>query len=160
LFWLFLFFFFFFRRFFDRLSSSGLVAEYLSQLPLSTFKWAIAGRSREKLEKVKQMIEKNGQHHVDIIIASSTDPASLDFVKDTSVVISTVGPFMKYGRPLVDACVKHSTHYIDSTGESPFVKAYSEAHHETAKQAQIKLVSFCGFDSIPSDLGVFFLVER
>jgi len=141
--------------------TGGLVAEYLASQPMATFRFAIAGRSRDKLDQIKNRLESSGVHSIDILIASSSDSKSLEEMSSrTAVVISTVGPFMKYGRPLVDACLKTKTHYIDSTGETPFVKKYSDELHSEAKKAGVKLVSFCGFDSIPSDLGTFHLVNQ
>merc|ERR1711916_140119 len=83
--------------------TGGLVAEYLARQPMAAFRFAIAGRSRDKLDQIKNRLESSGVHSIDILIASSSGSKSLEEMSSrTAVVISTVGPFMKYGRPLVD----------------------------------------------------------
>jgi short subunit dehydrogenase-like uncharacterized protein len=69
-------------------------------------------------------------------------------------VISTVGPFIKYGTPLVEACIRQETHYVDTTGEYPWIKKIIDQFHEKAKENKVIIVPACGFDSIPSDIGV------
>lgn len=93
---------------------------------------------------------------MDVLIGDSGDRESLDrIVRQTRVVLSTVGPFTKYGGLLVEACVENQTHYIDSTGEYNFVKSLIDKHHNKARQDGTLIVPCCGFDSIPSDLGTF-----
>jgi len=141
-----------------------LAFEYLVQNAPEGFKYAVAGRNKTQLEAVRGWVANRvgaDAERVEIIIADSTDQNSIDeMVKQTKVILSTVGPFMKYGTPLVDACVRFGTHYVDSTGESPFVQSIINKYHDTAKKQGTVLVPMCGFDSIPSDMGVFFIQKE
>ena len=115
--------------------------------------WAIAGRDEDKLNKLQSELASK----VDIIIANSDDSASLDeMTKQTQVIISTVGPYLKYGEPLIKSCAKNGTDYVDLTGEAIFIKDMMDKYQDTAKQSGARIVNSCGFDSIPSDLGVYF----
>lgn len=119
----------------------------------SNVTWAIAGRDEEKLNELQSKLESK----VDIIIANSKDSASLDeMTKQTQVIISTVGPYLKYGEPLIKSCAENGTDYVDLTGEAIFIKDMMDKYQETAKQSGARIVNSCGFDSIPSDLGVYF----
>jgi len=123
----------------------------------SNITWAIAGRDEDKLNKLQSKLESK----VDIIIANSKDPASLDdMTKQTQVIISTVGPYLKYGEPLIKSCAENGTDYVDLTGEAIFIKDMMDKYQDTAKQSGARIVNSCGFDSIPSDLGVYFLQEK
>ena len=135
-----------------------LVAEYLSHNYLShEVRWAVAGRNREKLDQVMKQLNL----HVDIIEADSTDENSLKAMADqTNVVLTVVGPYLRYGEPLVKACVEAGTHYCDLTGEMPFIFDMIDKYHDKAKQMQVKIVHSCGFDSIPSDIGSAFLQQQ
>lgn len=129
-------------------------------------KWAIAGRDQEKLEKLQtelSVAHKGGieKAKVDIIIANSNDDASLDeMTKQTQVIISTVGPYLKYGEPLVKSCTKNGTDYVDLTGEAIFIKDMMDKYQDDAKKSGARIVNSCGFDSIPSDLGVYFTQQQ
>ncbi|MGP9688583.1 saccharopine dehydrogenase family protein [Psychrobacter sp. AOP22-C1-C5] len=115
--------------------------------------WAIAGRDEEKLNKLQSELDSK----VDIIIADSKDVASLDkMTEQTQVIISTVGPYLKYGEPLIKSCAEKGTDYVDLTGEAIFIKDMMDKYQDTAKQTGARIVNSCGFDSIPSDLGVYF----
>lgn len=119
----------------------------------SNVTWAIAGRDEEKLNELQSKLESK----VDIVIANSNDPASLDkMTKQTQVIISTVGPYLKYGEPLIKSCAENGTDYVDLTGEAIFIKDMMDKYQDTAKQSGARIVNSCGFDSIPSDLGVYF----
>ncbi|MED6318192.1 MAG: saccharopine dehydrogenase NADP-binding domain-containing protein [Pseudomonadota bacterium] len=119
----------------------------------SNVTWAIAGRDEEKLNELQSKLESK----VDIIIANSKDSASLDeMTKQTQVIISTVGPYLKYGEPLIKSCAENGTDYVDLTGEAIFIKDMMDKYQDTAKQSGARIVNSCGFDSIPSDLGVYF----
>ena len=123
----------------------------------SNITWAIAGRDEDKLNTLQSKLESK----VDIIIANSKDPASLDdMTKQTQVIISTVGPYLKYGEPLIKSCAENGTDYVDLTGEAIFIKDMMDKYQDTAKQSGARIVNSCGFDSIPSDLGVYFLQEK
>ena len=119
----------------------------------SNVTWAIAGRDEKKLNELQSTLESK----VDIVIANSNNPASLDeMTKQTQVIISTVGPYLKYGEPLIKSCAENGTDYVDLTGEAIFIKDMMDKYQETAKQSGARIVNSCGFDSIPSDLGVYF----
>lgn len=132
-----------------------LVAAYL--LKNANCRWAMAGRNQSKLEKLRTNLGAEAQG-VPILTADSHDEKSLSALcAQSRVVISTVGPYWQHGSKLVASCVLNKTHYVDLTGETPWVREMIDAHHETASQKKIKIVHFCGFDSIPSDLGVLAL---
>ncbi len=140
--------------------TGGLTADYLArwQGP-EKFRWAIAGRSREKLEAVQARLRQLGAK-VDLVIADSGDDASLRaLARAARVVITTVGPYIRYGEPLVRACVEEGTDYVDLTGEPMFVDRMIERYHARAAEQRVKIVNACGFDSIPHDLGAFFAVQ-
>ena len=133
-----------------------LVTEYLfNKFGSSKIKWAIAGRDLGKLKKVRsQVADKN----IPIFIADSFDEESLlKFVKKTKVICSTVGPYSLYGTKLVKLCVENYTNYCDITGEAHWIRTLIDNFHEEAKSKKIKIVNSCGFDSIPSDMGVYFI---
>jgi short subunit dehydrogenase-like uncharacterized protein len=118
-------------------------------------RWAIAGRSREKLEALAATT-----HPTDIIVADSQDHAAIDaLVRRARVVATTAGPYLRHGTPLVDACVEHGVHYVDITGETPWVKRLVDRHHATAAARGTRIIPFCGFDSVPSDLGTLAVVD-
>ena len=123
----------------------------------SEINWAIAGRDQEKLNELQSKLASK----VDIIIANSDDAASLDaMTEQTQVIISTVGPYLKYGEPLIKSCVDNGTDYVDLTGEAIFIKDMMDKYQEAAKQSGARIVNSCGFDSIPSDLGVYFTQKQ
>ena len=118
-------------------------------------KWAMGGRNLTKLEKVRsEVADKN----VPLIIADSNDKVSLlNMVNRTKVICTTVGPYAKYGSNLVEACIKSHIHYCDLAGEVQWMHKMIDRHHEEAKINGSKIVHACGFDSIPSDMGVYFI---
>ena len=119
-------------------------------------KWAIAGRNLEKL----QAVSKNLAPEIEILVADSDDEAGLnDICSRSKVVLSTAGPFHRYGSKLVKACVENGSHYVDITGENFWVKGLIENHHEEALRKGIRIIPSCGFDSIPSDIGTFYAVR-
>ena len=92
------------------------------------------------------------------MIADSEQPESLDHtLSQTRVVVSTVGPFKIYGTPVIEACIRQKTHYLDICGEHPWIKSIIDNYHTQAKENKVMIVNSCGFDSVPSDLGVFVL---
>lgn len=136
-----------------------LVAEYLAERATGV-KWALAGRNQARLEAVRAYIAvtAGAPRDLPILVADGLDPASVeDVARRTRVVCTTVGPFAKYGSALVAACAKHGTDYCDITGEVHWIREMIEAHHAEAERTGARIVHCCGFDSIPSDLGVFFL---
>jgi len=146
--------------------TGALVVKYLAERALhnnESFTWAIAGRSKQKLEQIKaQAVEKNPEcKDLQIVIADVTDQKSIDaMVAQTRVLLTTAGPYNLYGRPVVEACVRIGTSYVDLTGEVNFAKAVMEEFHTQAQQKGVFIVSSCGYDSIPSDLGTMMLIEE
>ena len=142
-----------------------LVVEYLIKsygVRNQHFTWAIAGRSLSKLEKLKDSLKKLDSLSPDIptIQVDSLDSKSLDTMTSSCrLVITTVGPYMKFGIQLVESCVKNSTHYCDLTGEVPFIRQSIDLFHSKAKENSCKIIHSCGFDSIPSDIGVLLLQQ-
>ena len=138
-----------------------LVADYLrarTQAGLE-LKWAIAGRNPEKLAAVAANLNLAGD--VARIAADSSDPAVMDaLAARTRAVLTTVGPYQLYGGPLVAACARAGTDYVDLCGEVNFMRAMIDAHDATAKETGARIVFSCGFDSIPFDLGVFVLEQE
>ena len=133
-----------------------LVTEYLfNKYGSSKIKWAIAGRNLDKLKKIRSEV---ADEKIPMFIADSFDEESLlKFVKKTKVVCSTVGPYSLYGTKLVKLCVENNTNYCDITGEAHWIRNLIDQFHEEAKSKKIKIVNSCGFDSIPSDMGVYFI---
>ncbi|MDX1755034.1 MAG: saccharopine dehydrogenase NADP-binding domain-containing protein [Marinobacter sp.] len=120
--------------------------------------WAIAGRSEGKLEQVKAAI---GAPELPAILADAGDPVALEnMCRQTRVVVSTVGPYALYGEPLIQACVAYGTDYCDLTGEVQWIRQMIGRYEDQAKASGARIVHCCGFDSIPSDLGVWFLQEE
>jgi short subunit dehydrogenase-like uncharacterized protein len=135
--------------------TGALTAEYLAGVS-GAGRWAIAGRSREKLEAVRGRLSAD----VPVIVADVGDPASLRaMAESTRVIITTVGPYIHYGEPVVAACAAAGTHYVDLTGEPEFVDLMWLRHQEQAQRTGAKLVHSCGFDSIPYDLGALYTVN-
>ncbi len=134
-----------------------LVAEHVVRRR-PALRLALAGRSRHKLERVRDDLAAldPAARDLPLVLADALEAASIGAVAARArVVCSTVGPFARYGRELARACAEQGTHYCDSTGETHFVRALIDAHHARAAQTGARLVPCCGFDSIPSDLGVF-----
>lgn len=120
-------------------------------------RWALGGRSQEKLERVRGELGA-GAEALPIVIADAGDEAALrTMCEQADAVVSTVGPYLLYGSTLVKVCAETGTDYCDLTGEIPWVRRMLDAHEDRAKQSGARIVHSCGFDSIPSDLGVHFL---
>ena len=143
--------------------TGSLVASAAAEL-IGDRAWAIAGRSRERLEAVRQRIAETAGSIPEILIADVDDPASLRrMTATTRVVLTTVGPYDLVGEPLVEACVATGTHVADITGEVPWVRRMRSRFEEAARASGVRVVSMCGYDSVPSELGVRLLqqaVER
>jgi short subunit dehydrogenase-like uncharacterized protein len=137
-----------------------LVAEYLAAHYRndSHLKWAMAGRSLDKLASVRDAI--GAAADTPLIAADASDPASLQAMVDqTKLVISTVGPYQLYGSDLVGACAASGTDYLDLCGEPVWMRQMIDAHEAAAQSSGARIVFSCGFDSIPFELGVFFCEE-
>ncbi|WP_067840905.1 saccharopine dehydrogenase family protein [Nocardia lijiangensis] len=132
-----------------------LTAQYLLDAAPSDARIALAGRSLDKLTKVREELGPKAASW-DLVVADSTDQAALDaLAARTKVVVTTVGPYLRYGLPLVAACAKAGTHYADLTGEPLFIREAIDAYHDEAARTGAKIVNSCGYDSIPSDLSVY-----
>lgn len=134
-----------------------LVAEYLQAEYGSTgLKWAMAGRNAEKLASVRD--EMGIAKDVALLTANSDDPESLAALAARSkAIITTVGPYQLYGEPLLKACAEGGTDYVDLCGEPAWMKDMIDRYDDVAKKSGARIVLSCGFDSIPFDLGVYFL---
>ncbi len=132
------------------------VAYFARHIAPEQVRWAIAGRNRQKLEAVRDEVGTT----VDILVADSQDQQAVDaIVSQTLVLLSTAGPFALYGNTLVDACVRYQTHYVDITGETPWVKTLIDRYHTQAAADGTRIIPCCGFDSVPSDLGTYLVVR-
>jgi short subunit dehydrogenase-like uncharacterized protein len=137
-----------------------LTAAYLAEHAPADARIALAGRSRERLEEVRSRL---GGRAVEwpVLVADSADRAALDEIAGSArAVATTVGPYAKYGMPLVAACAEAGTHYADLTGEVLFIRETAERFDPAARHSGARIVHSCGFDSIPSDLGVQILHDR
>lgn len=136
-----------------------LVAEYLSGPAGAGYRWAMAGRNKEKLEAVRNDI--GAPADTPILIADADDTASLKGLCDQAkVILTTVGPYQLYGEALVEMCVATGTDYVDLCGEPTFMRAMIDKHATAAKASGARIVFSCGFDSIPFDLGVLFVQQE
>ncbi len=143
--------------------TGGLTADYLAGSVPDGCRWALAGRNQAKLEAVRDRLAAGHPELADLPLlhADATDPASLaDVAGRTRVVISTVGPYVEHGEPLVAACAEAGTDYVDLTGEPEFVDTVYVKHHRRAVETGARIVHACGFDSVPHDLGVMFTVQQ
>lgn len=121
-------------------------------------RWAIAGRNRQKLEAVRDEV---GAAKVEVLVADSQNQQEIDaIVSQTRVLLTTAGPFALYSNTLVDACVRFKTHYVDITGETPWVRRLIDRYHTQAAADGTRIIPCCGFDSVPSDLGTYLVVRH
>jgi short subunit dehydrogenase-like uncharacterized protein len=136
-----------------------LVAEYLASEYGKDIAWAMAGRSEDKLKSVRDEI--GAPSDTPLIVADASDPASLKAMAErTRAVITTVGPYQLYGEALVKACVETGTDYVDLSGEPAWMHDIIAEYSEAAKASGARIVHSCGFDSVPFDLGVYFLQQH
>jgi len=120
-------------------------------------RWAIAGRNRQKLEAVRDEVGVG----VEVLVADSQNQQAIDAIaSQTRVILNTAGPFALYANTLVDACVRLRTHYVDITGETPWVKTLIDRYHTQATTDGTRIIPCCGFDSVPSDLGTYLVVRH
>jgi short subunit dehydrogenase-like uncharacterized protein len=137
--------------------TGSLVAEHLAKRFPSggTLRWALAGRSLERLTATKGQI--GAPSNVGLIVADAADPSSLhDMVARTRLVISTAGPYQHHGSELIAACAQSGTDYLDLCGEPLWMRQMIDQHEQRAQQSGARLLFSCGFDSLPSELGVWF----
>ncbi|GAA2422896.1 saccharopine dehydrogenase family protein [Streptomyces glaucus] len=134
-----------------------LTAEYLAAHAPDGLRWAIAGRSGPKLERLRERLP--GGEGVGVLRADASEPASLrELAGHARVVATAVGPYVAHGEGLVAACADAGTDYLDLTGEPEFVDLTYVRHDARARETGARLVHACGFDSVPHDLGVYFTV--
>lgn len=132
-----------------------LVADYLAKTAPVGMKIALAGRSQSKLDRVLAGLPQAQATFSSVVVDAADEAAVTQMAKVTTAVVTTVGPYAKYGMPLVAACAATGTHYADLTGEVLFVHETAQRYHQQAMSTGAKIVHSCGFDSIPSDLSVF-----
>ena len=119
--------------------------------------WAVAGRSVSRLEELRRSLGSQAAK-LPLVVADAADEAALrKMCLGTKAVVSTVGPYALYGEPLVKVCAETGTDYCDLTGEAQWIRRMLSRYEDTARKSGARIVHCCGFDSIPSDLGVFFL---
>jgi short subunit dehydrogenase-like uncharacterized protein len=137
--------------------TGGLTAEYLAGHAPAATRWALAGRNVGKLEALRDRLGVD----VPLLKADVEDKKSIDALAASArVVITTVGPYVTYGEPLVRACAENGTDYTDLTGEPEFADRMYVKYNELAETTGARIVHACGFDSIPHDLGAMFTVEQ
>lgn len=135
-----------------------LVAEYLAQNYAGDLRWAMAGRSADKLAAVRDEI--GAPADTPLIVADADDPQSLaDMVARGKCVATTVGPYQLYGEALLAACAEAGTDYVDLCGEPAWMRKMIDAYEDKAKESGARIVFSCGFDSIPFDLGIWFVQQ-
>ncbi|GGK11651.1 saccharopine dehydrogenase [Streptomyces camponoticapitis] len=140
-----------------------LTAEYLALSAPENCRWAIAGRDRARLERLRTRLAKLAPRCADLslLVADSADPASLrELAESTQVLATTVGPYVWHGEGLVAACAEAGTDYADITGEQEFVDRVYVAYEDRARQTGARLLHACGFDCVPHDLGAYFTVKQ
>ncbi len=143
--------------------TGGLTADYLAGAVPEGCRWALAGRNPDKLEAVRDRLAETDPElkSLELLHADVTDAASLaDVAARARVVITTVGPYVEHGGPLVAACAEAGTDYVDLTGEPEFIDRTYLAHHARAVETGARIVHACGFDSVPHDLGAMFTVQQ
>lgn len=133
----------------------------LEQYPANSgLTWAIAGRSESKLQELKLSLGKGGAH-LKVICADAANDHDLSVMcESTKCIISTVGPYDLYGEPLIKACTSLGTDYCDLAGEVQWIAKMLDRYEDAAKKSGARIVNCCGFDSVPSDLGVYFLQQQ
>ena len=135
------------------------VVAYLAAHAPPQMRWAVAARNGARLQAV---LDRLGPDHIgreQCVVDTSEQAAVEALVARTRVLLTTVGPFARYGSGVVAACARLGTHYVDITGETPWVRRMIDAHHEEAKASGARIVPCCGFDSVPSDLGALMVAH-
>ena len=143
--------------------TGALVCEYLSKK--EGLALGLGGRNKEKLEELRARLLKDEQskkaNKIEVILGSTDDFESLKaMTKKTTVLCNCVGPYLANGFNIIEACLSEGAHYTDLCGEVPWIRQVVQKYHERAKEKELKIVPSCGFDSIPSDLGVFLLQKE
>ncbi|TNN60804.1 Saccharopine dehydrogenase-like oxidoreductase [Liparis tanakae] len=142
------------------------VARTVSEGPKGNLKWAVAGRSRQKLEKVLEQAagvlgKPELRSEVDIIVADVEEPDSLAAMcKQAVIIVNCVGPYRFFGEPVVKACVENGAHHIDISGEPQFLEGMQLKYSSQAADKGVYVIGSCGFDSIPADMGVLYTKDQ
>lgn len=142
--------------------TGSLVAEYLCERygVGADLRWAVAARNQQKLSALRESLGSPAAS-LPVIVADTLDARSMsDLAQRTRVVLTTVGPYARYGSELVAACAENGTHYCDLAGEVQWIRRMIDAHDATARQSGARIVHCCGFDSIPMDIGAWFLQQQ
>jgi short subunit dehydrogenase-like uncharacterized protein len=143
--------------FVGRLLAAYLLEEFGAKGPL---RWALAGRSGSRLEALRKDLGPEAAA-LPLLVADASDEVALGrLCDDTKVVVSTVGPYALYGEPLVKVCAESGTDYCDLAGETQWIQRMIRTYERTAHKSGARIVHCCGFDSVPSDLGVHFLQQQ
>jgi short subunit dehydrogenase-like uncharacterized protein len=138
----------------------ALITDYLARAAPAGARIALGGRSRQRLESLQAKLS-GAARDWPLVVADAADPIAMEnLAASTKVVATTVGPYARYGIGLVEACATAGTHYADLTGETLFHRDMIDKFDKTAQDSGARIVHSCGFDSIPSDLGVLMLHER
>ena len=130
------------------------MAEHLAAAAPSGTRVALAGRSRDRLEALRAGLPGAARTWPVVVVDVSDEDAVADLARSTTVVATTVGPYLRYGLPLVQACAREGTHYADLTGEVLFARRAADTAHDVAVSTGARVVTSCGYDSVPSDLAV------
>lgn len=137
-----------------------LVAAHLAEHAPAGVRVALAGRTRARVEQVRAVLP-DAAHDWPVLVADTSDPEQLAaMARSTRVVVSTVGPYLRHGLPVVGACARNGTHYADLTGEVPFVRRAIDRYDEVGRRTGARLVHACGYDAVPSDLALLVLHRR
>ncbi|KAJ5178480.1 Saccharopine dehydrogenase / Homospermidine synthase [Penicillium coprophilum] len=139
-----------------------LCAEHIVQNLPTDLKWAIAGRSAQKIEAIAQELKalNPDRLHPDVLVVQLKSTELNELVQKTRLVINCVGPYHLYSTPVVEASAVNGTHYVDATGETPWVKSIIEKYHETAKVNGAIMIPCSGVESVPADILAWALVKR
>lgn len=131
-----------------------LVSLYLAKNAPPSLRWGIAGRNKERLQKVADECKREAKIDVPVVVGHG------EVAFQTKAIITTAGPYLLYGEPLLAACVQSGTHYADLTGETLWVHEMIAKYGEQAKKTGAIIVPMSGFDSVPADMGTFFIADQ
>lgn len=141
-----------------RLVAEAMASRYPNGRNAESIRWAMGGRNADKLAAVRDEI--GAPADTPLVVTDAEDPASLErLMQRTRLVLTTVGPYQLYGNQLLAACAASGVHYVDLCGEPPWMRQMIDAHDDAARRSGARIVFSCGFDSVPFDLGVFFLQQ-
>ncbi len=136
-----------------------LTADYLLRAAPPGTRIGLAGRSRERVTAVRDSLGDGAADWPVVVVDSGDEQGVRALAESATAVATTVGPYLRYGQPLVAACAEAGTHYADLTGELPFVRLSADRHHEQAGGTGARIVHACGFDAVPSDLGALLTAQ-